>query len=115
MKAGIALFFPLLLLAGCVVGPNYKRPAVPVPGQYRGAPQGGPESPLAETKWPDLFQDEVLTQLISTALQHNFDLGSLPSASRRRARSSASRARAKSHRQERRRTSWRIVNPRSDH
>ncbi len=27
---------PALLLAGCAVGPNYKRPAVAVPDQYRG-------------------------------------------------------------------------------
>ena len=32
---GIAL--GLTLLAGCTVGPNYKRPAVDVPGDYRGA------------------------------------------------------------------------------
>ena len=29
---------------------------------------------LADTKWPDLFQDDTLKQLIATALEHNFDL-----------------------------------------
>lgn len=32
-----ACSLPMLLLAGCVVGPNYKRPAVPAPDVYRGA------------------------------------------------------------------------------
>ena len=30
----------LLTLSGCKVGPNYKRPAVDVPGQYRGLAPG---------------------------------------------------------------------------
>jgi multidrug efflux system outer membrane protein len=64
-----------LLLAGCVVGPNYKRPDVSIPANFRGAADqpSGPAS-LADTKWPELFQDEVLKQLVTTALQDNFDL-----------------------------------------
>jgi len=68
---------PLLLLAGCTVGPNYHRPAVAVPGDYRGAPAPNAASPtasLADTKWQALFQDDALQQLISTALECNFDL-----------------------------------------
>jgi multidrug efflux system outer membrane protein len=64
-----------ILLAGCTVGPNYKRPQIPVPDQYRGAPAAD-ESPvsLADTKWQDLFPDPTLHQLVNSALQHNFDL-----------------------------------------
>ena len=62
-----------LLLAGCAVGPNYKRPAVPVPEEYRGAIADA--SSLADKKWSDLFEDDALRQLVATALQHNFDLG----------------------------------------
>ena len=62
-----------LLLAGCAVGPNYKRPAVGVPDQYRGAP-ARPAGVAGRTKWSDLFQDDALKQLITTALEHNFDL-----------------------------------------
>jgi NodT family efflux transporter outer membrane factor (OMF) lipoprotein len=64
-----------LLLAGCAVGPNYKRPDLSIPANFRGAADqpSGPAS-LADTKWPELFQDEVLKQLVSTALQDNFDL-----------------------------------------
>ena len=69
----LAVLLPALLLAGCTVGPNYKRPAVAVPDQYRGAPADA--ASLADKKWSDLFQDDALRQLVDTALQHNFDLG----------------------------------------
>ena len=46
----------LLTLAGCKVGPNYKRPAVDVPDQYRGLapplPAGGA---FGEMKWQSVF------------------------------------------------------------
>lgn len=70
-KAPLAVL-PALLLAGCAVGPNYKRPAVPVPDQYRGA--AAEAASLADKKWSDLFQDDALRELVGTALQHNFDL-----------------------------------------
>jgi multidrug efflux system outer membrane protein len=63
-----------LLLAGCAVGPNYKRPSVPVPDQYRGAPAAAAAASLADAKWPEVFPDDTLKQLISTALEHNLDL-----------------------------------------
>ena len=64
----------LAALAACTAGPNYRRPAVALPGQYRGAAQ--PEGPasIADTKWFDLFGDDTLKQLVSTALERNFDL-----------------------------------------
>lgn len=68
----VYLLLPLML-AGCAVGPNYKRPAVPVPSQFPGAADSG--ASLADRKWVDLFQDETLKQLISEALEKNFDLG----------------------------------------
>ncbi len=62
-----------LFLSACTVGPNYKRPSVPVPDQHRGGQAQGQAS-LADTRWPDLFPDDTLKRLISTALAHNFDL-----------------------------------------
>jgi NodT family efflux transporter outer membrane factor (OMF) lipoprotein len=60
------------ILTACTVGPNYKRPDIPPPPQYRGA-DATPQS-LADTKWFDLFHDDVLTQLVRTALEQNHDL-----------------------------------------
>ena len=63
-----------LALTGCAIGPNYHRPAVALPGQFRNAsPSAGPNS-IADTKWFDLFQDDTLKQLVTTALANNFDL-----------------------------------------
>jgi multidrug efflux system outer membrane protein len=61
-----------LLLTGCAVGPNYKRPAVPVPPQFPSAPVSA--ASLADKKWVDLFQDETLNALMAEALEKNFDL-----------------------------------------
>ena len=62
-----------VILTACTVGPNYKRPSVPAPAQHRGAAAPAAAS-LADTRWPDLYPDETLKQLISAALAHNFDL-----------------------------------------
>jgi NodT family efflux transporter outer membrane factor (OMF) lipoprotein len=66
----------VLALCGCTVGPNYKRPQLALPGDFRGAPSAGPEAAgsIADTKWQELFPDPILNQMVSTALAHNFDL-----------------------------------------
>ena len=68
----------LLTLSGCKLGPNYQRPALDVPGQYRGAPNldqqqlTGPS--FAEMKWPSVYQDPVLQGLIKEALTNNYNV-----------------------------------------
>src|SRR5437879_6352351 len=61
----LALLLAVLLLSSCVVGPNYKRPTVQVPSEFRGVTPDQPATPesLADLKWFDLFQDDVLKQL----------------------------------------------------
>jgi len=66
-----------LFLAGCTVGPNYKRPNTDVPTAYRGltaeeAASASTQS-LGEEKWWEVFQDEQLQKMIRTALQQNYD------------------------------------------
>ncbi len=67
-----------LLLSGCTMGPNYKRPSVTVPPTYRGiAPDAPPQTEnasLGDQKWWDVFQDEQLRSLVRTALLQNYDL-----------------------------------------
>src|SRR5690349_24924186 len=62
--------------AGCMMGPNYKRPSVSVPTAYRSAMPDQPAAAasLGNEKWWDVYQDPVLTQLIHTALQQNYDV-----------------------------------------
>ena len=62
-----------LLAGGCAVGPNYKRPSVPVPPTWREMPAAEAES-LANTPWWELFDDPQLQELIRIALQENKDL-----------------------------------------
>lgn len=68
----------VMLCAGCVAGPNYTRPKAAVPEAYRGV--ASPEAAKAEAvsfgdqKWWDVFQDEQLRELISAALQENYDV-----------------------------------------
>ena len=73
-------FFLLLILlcSGCAVGPNYKKPNVAVPPEYRGASleQAGKSgaASFGDQKWWDAFQDETLRDLIQTALKQNYDV-----------------------------------------
>ena len=74
------LFLAITLgfLCGCTVGPNYKRPAVDVPPDYRGlAPDQVAKvdaRSLADQKWWEVFQDEQLKELVKTALKQNYDV-----------------------------------------
>jgi multidrug efflux system outer membrane protein len=63
----------LLVLASCTVGPNYKRPVVPIPDRYYGAPAGTDARSLADTPWLDLFRDPTLRALIDESLRSGFD------------------------------------------
>jgi outer membrane protein, multidrug efflux system len=65
-----------LLLAGCMLGPNYQRPAIDAPGSYRGdkQPSIASSESLGDEKWSEVFQDPVLQQLIRTAIEQNYDL-----------------------------------------
>ncbi|MBP1599648.1 MAG: efflux system, outer rane lipoprotein, NodT, partial [Acidobacteria bacterium] len=64
----------VLALTGCTVGPNYKRPKVEVPADYRAATVARDQAPLVDTKWWDLFKDPQLDALIRLALDQNKDL-----------------------------------------
>jgi multidrug efflux system outer membrane protein len=67
----------VLLLAGCAVGPKYKRPTVSVPDIYRGlAPDAGSQTAasLGDEKWWAVFQDTQLQDLIREALTQNYDV-----------------------------------------
>src|ERR1700721_1995839 len=76
---GALLAFLALIVIGCTVGPNYKRPAVDVPGSYRQAlaPDVAPASPspsIADEQWSAIFQDATLQRLVQEALANNLDL-----------------------------------------
>lgn len=64
----------LLALTGCRVGPNYQRPTVAMPPQYRSSPPAPDPASLGDRKWVEIFQDKVLQALVQEALTNNRDL-----------------------------------------
>src|SRR5258706_3777796 len=75
-KSLIAPLLAAVLLAGCVVGPNYSRPAIQTPNAFRAAASTTASDPasLADLKWFEVFKDEKLQELERTALAQNYDL-----------------------------------------
>jgi multidrug efflux system outer membrane protein len=73
-----ALSLVLVVLAGCMLGPDYQRPSYPVPESYRGEGPGVPSKPVdlsfGDVQWFEVFQDATLQELIRTALAENYDL-----------------------------------------
>lgn len=66
-----------ILLAGCKLGPNYKRPKIDAPSVYRAAEQQAATqnaASLGDEKWWTVYQDPALQQLIRTALAENYDV-----------------------------------------
>jgi multidrug efflux system outer membrane protein len=77
--SGILVALVALLVAGCKVGPDYKRPAVDVPGSYRQAlapdiAAASKAPSIADAQWSTIFQDPTLQHLIQEALTNNLDL-----------------------------------------
>ena len=82
MKKSILLVIvTALLLSSCAVGPNYQRPQIATPAQFRGATAPAPDpnadgavKSLADLSPSDLFHDPTLAALLKTALSQNNDL-----------------------------------------
>jgi len=65
------------MLSGCMVGPDYQRPALPSPAVFRGAAEAtvlSDPTSLGDLQWFEIFKDEQLQALIRTALVANYDL-----------------------------------------
>lgn len=61
------------MLAGCAVGPNYKRPTVDVPANWKWK-VGEPSDHVPRGQWWTIFQDPLLNELQVTARTNNQDL-----------------------------------------
>ncbi|HEX4270635.1 MAG TPA: efflux transporter outer membrane subunit, partial [Rhizomicrobium sp.] len=81
-------FILLAAVAGCTVGPDYKKPDTPMPPGYAGLPGSKADAPLSMpvaqsidlSAWWQGFHDPELESLIGRALSANLDL--LTAASR---------------------------------
>jgi len=72
MRRAVGLAALLVLVASCKMGPDYKRPVIESPEDYREAAPS--ETTLANLDWWTVFEDPVLRELIETALAENKDL-----------------------------------------
>ncbi|MDQ2870553.1 MAG: efflux transporter outer membrane subunit [Acidobacteriota bacterium] len=64
----------ILLSTGCLLGPAYRRPAIPAPDAHRGELTPAAAASLADRPWWEFFGDEALKALIDEALRSNFDV-----------------------------------------
>lgn len=74
MRIGRALACAVALaLAGCMAGPDYRRPDFGLPGAYSGA---GPASGTIEVpeRWWTLYGDATLDELVKSGLERNADV-----------------------------------------
>src|SRR5262252_4279235 len=65
--------FAVMLIGGCALGPNYKRPALSTPEDYRFATTHSTSS-IGDLPWWEVFKDPVLQDLIRVALTNNYDI-----------------------------------------
>ena len=64
--------FAACLMSGCMVGPDYTRPAVETPNTFIYATKNAADT--ANTTWWTQFNDPVLDGYIGEALSHNLNL-----------------------------------------
>lgn len=78
----LAGFIATALLSSCAVGPDYQRPDVNAPDQFRSAERAEAITPAtapvarADDPWWEGFNDPVLNELVEAGLQNNRDLQS---------------------------------------
>jgi len=71
----VLILLPLIiLLPGCLVGPNYSRPKVNIPPSFRGAEGAAQQASFADLPWWEVFKDPALQGLVKSALANNYDL-----------------------------------------
>ncbi len=84
LKSNVRLIVAIsivLLLAGCMVGPNFKPPETTVPSQWEGVTEKKAEQPSVVTptpaelaEWWQTFNDPKLTGLVEEAISTNLDM-----------------------------------------
>jgi multidrug efflux system outer membrane protein len=72
-RAG-ALATTALIVAGCAIGPDYERPALPTPDAHRGVLSPQDAASLADLGWAEVFGDPELRTVLEIAIANNLDL-----------------------------------------
>lgn len=74
MRPRLAAALAGVVLAGCMVGPDYRRPDVATPPAYRGQTGAAEAASLGDLPWWEVFRDPALQALVREALANNLDL-----------------------------------------
>ena len=61
-------------LGGCMVGPDYERPSLALPGAFPHASPADAGSEAVPSDWWRLFDDPMLNEVVETALESNTDI-----------------------------------------
>jgi NodT family efflux transporter outer membrane factor (OMF) lipoprotein len=73
-KRAFSALIAMLLVAGCTVGPKYKRPATAVPPQWSVDQTRGTNTRQPEEQWWTSFNDLEFDKLVRQAVEANLDL-----------------------------------------
>ena len=66
---------PAFLLAGCTLGPDYRRPEMPLPGEFPEQPPAAAQAPTTiPANWWTLYNDATLNDLITSGQKGNADV-----------------------------------------
>jgi multidrug efflux system outer membrane protein len=68
-----AAWLAMVAMAGCALGPDYKRPSVPMTATFREQAMARAES-FADLPWWEVFRDPALGALLQEAVANNLDL-----------------------------------------
>jgi multidrug efflux system outer membrane protein len=101
VSRSLALTFAIaaaaVFIAGCNIGPRYKRPEYAAPASFRGADNtpvvSSTQNSLGDEKWAEVFREPELKALIETALVNNYDVRIAAQRVRRNFRRSPAAAR----------------------
>lgn len=72
-RAAMSTLAVVVAGAGCALGPDYARPAVPITATFRGQAVARAES-FADLPWWEVYRDPALASLLREALANNLDL-----------------------------------------
>ena len=70
----VAMVLPSLLIGGCTIGPDYKRPDAQVPAGFRAQLTPQEATSFADLPWWSAFNDPALQALIAEAVRNNYDV-----------------------------------------
>ncbi|MDB5972431.1 MAG: efflux transporter outer rane subunit [Hydrocarboniphaga sp.] len=74
MKRHACVLIVPALLSACAMGPDYQRPTLDVPPQFRLDTAAASPQSFGDLQWWDVYRDPVLATLIASAVKNNLDV-----------------------------------------